>query len=254
MSKQAKTVQAAVILAAGLGTRMKSSTPKVLHKAFGRTLVDWVAAAARGAGTSKLVAVIGPEFTEDDIRDYLPDFETVVQKERLGTGHAVMQAIPLIEQGVDEVLVLCGDVPCLRTETLLDLVETLRNSDADAAVLTMVLDDPGTYGRMIRSEDGKDVVGIVEYKDADAATRKITEVNSGTYAFKCSSLLEKLPLLDCSNAQSEYYVTDVVKMLAEEGRRVVGVIADNPDEMIGVNTPVDLETVSGILASRQATA
>lgn len=242
--------RAAVILAAGLGKRMKSQRPKVLHEAAGRTLVDWVASAAREAGCGRMIAVIGPEFTDDDIARYLPDFETVVQKERLGTGHAVMQAARLLQEGVEEVLVLCGDVPCLSGRDLRDLVEARRRVDPPAAcsVLTMVLADPSSYGRVVRDSSGRRVIDIVEFRDADEATRRVREVNSGTYAFSAEALLRTLPLLGNENVQGEYYLTDVVKMLA--GENVIGVVSEDENAMLGVNTPEDLAMVEKILRDR----
>jgi UDP-N-acetylglucosamine diphosphorylase/glucosamine-1-phosphate N-acetyltransferase len=238
---------AAVILAAGLGKRMRSALPKVLHEANGQPLIGWVAGAARGAGAERLIAVVGPEMTDEQKRAHLAGFEIVIQRDRLGTGHAAMQALPHLDEAVDEALVLCGDVPCIRAETLRELVETRRREDAAASVLTMVLDDPGAYGRIVRENDG--VAAIVEQKDASEAIRAIREVNSGTYAFRRDDLLDGLKGLSNRNAQGEYYITDVIRHCVTKGERVSGVIA-NPDELVGVNTPDELAVVSRILAAR----
>ncbi len=247
----------AVILAAGLGKRMKSSLPKVLHEACGKPLVRWVADAARAAGAEQLVAVVGPEMTEEEKARHLGGFSIAIQRDRLGTGHATMQAMPMLAPDVDEVVVLCGDVPCLRAATVADLIESRRRSGAGAAVLTMILDDPSGYGRMIRSgspgADGRPpVTAIVEDRDATPAQKAVNEVNSGTYAFRRTDLEAGLATLSNANAQGEYYLTDVVRFCAESGRGVVGVVADDPDEMRGVNTPDQLAGIEQILASRIA--
>lgn len=245
---------AAVILAAGLGKRMKSALPKVLHPAHGRPLISWVADAARSAGAVELVAVVGPEMTPEDRHHHLSGFGIAEQRERLGTGHATMQAMPVLGPAIDEIVVLCGDVPCVRAETIRALVETRRRADAGAAVLTMVLDDPAAYGRIVRgkpegSEPGP-VLRIVEARDASDEEKAIREVNSGTYAFSREDLTRGLAALRNDNAQGEYYLTDVVRECVAAGRPVAGVIARDPDEMLGVNTPDELELVGRVLAAR----
>jgi UDP-N-acetylglucosamine diphosphorylase/glucosamine-1-phosphate N-acetyltransferase len=238
---------AGVILAAGLGKRMQSSLPKVLHQANGKPLIGWVADAARGAGAARLIAVVGPEMTDEQKRAHLSGFEIVIQNERLGTGHAAMQAVPYLDAAVDEVLVLCGDVPCIKAETLRELAETRRRERSAAAVLTMVLEDPGAYGRIVR--EGGHVTAIVEHKDASDAIRAIREVNSGAYAFRREDLLEGLKGLSNENAQGEYYITDVIRHCVTKGETVSGVIA-NEEELLGVNTPAELDVVGRILSTR----
>lgn len=233
---------AAVILAAGLGKRMKSDKPKVLHEAAGKPLIRWVADAARGAGATKLVAVVGPEMTDGDRREHLAGFEIAVQYDRLGTGHAALQAVPLLGDA-EEVFILCGDVPCIRASTLRMLRE--KRGDCGAAVLTMILDDPAAYGRIIR--DGGNVTGIVEARDASPKEKMIREVNSGTYLFRREELVDGLSRLKNDNAQGEYYLTDVIGSIS----RVAGVVAADPDEMLGVNTPDELGAIAAILEKRQ---
>ncbi len=245
---------AAVILAAGLGKRMKSALPKVLHPANGRPLIAWVAEAARSAGAVQLVAVVGPEMSAEDRRTHLEGFAIAEQRERLGTGHATMQAIPMLAPDIDEVVVLCGDVPCVRASTLRALVETRRRDQAGAAVLTMVLEDPAAYGRIVRDGAGGTGPGsvqrIVEARDASPGELLIREVNSGTYAFDRNDLARGLAALRNDNAQGEYYLTDVVRECVAAGRPVAGVIARDPDEMLGVNTPDELSLVGRVLAAR----
>lgn len=257
---------AAVILAAGLGKRMKSSLPKVVHVANGRPLIRWVADAAREAGATQLVAVIGPEMSDADLRGHLDGFDTAVQRDRLGTGHATQQAMGRLNADIDEVLVLCGDAPCVRAETLRHLVEARRSADAGAAVLTMVLSDPGAYGRIVRASsltEAPSLTGvststrnpgpverIVEDRDATPDEKAICEVNSGTYAFARADLERGLANLKNENAQGEYYLTDVVRYCVTAGRGVVGVIAADSDEALGVNTTDDLALVGRILEER----
>ncbi len=248
MARDAKLF--AVILAAGLGKRMKSALPKVLHQAAGKPLIRWVADAARGAGASKFIAVVGPEMTDAEKAEHLRGFETVIQRERLGTGHAAQQAAPLLSDA-DEVLVLCGDVPCISAATLRNLAEARRRDDAAAAVLSMVLDDAGAYGRIIRSKtDSSCVERIVEARDCAPEELAVNEVNSGTYVFRRADLLRGLSSLKSDNAQQEYYLTDVVRDCALHDGRVAGVIAGDPGEMLGVNTPDELGVVERYLVRR----
>lgn len=242
------TPTAAVILAAGLGKRMKSDRPKVLHEILGRPLISWVAAAARGAGCRTLVAVVGPEMTEVDRAEHLRGFRIAVQERRLGTGHAVRQALPHLDDA-EEAVILCGDVPLLRAATIRALLDTRRAESAAAAVLTMRPADPAGYGRIVRNAGG-DVSAIVEDRDADAETRRIGEVNSGTFAFRVRDLFEGLVSLLPNNVQGEYYLTDAVRFLAEKRRRVVAVEASDPIECEGVNTPEQLEALGTAAAAR----
>lgn len=239
---------AAVILAAGLGKRMKSSRPKVLHLLGGRPLLSWVAQAARGAGCDRLIAVVGPEMTQADRQAHLSGFEVAVQHERLGTGHATRLGISLVG-GAEEVVVLCGDVPLLGAATIRALIEARRAAGAAASVLTMRPNDPAGYGRIVRDVRG-DVAAIVEHRDADEATRRIGEVNSGTYAFRTEDLLDGLGTLRADNDQGEYYLTDVVRHLASTGRRVVAVEAADPEECAGVNSPDQLAALEAALGRR----
>jgi len=242
---------AAVILAAGLGKRMKSALPKVLHLAEGRPLIRWVADSARSAGANQLIAVVGPELTDSDKKNYLGGYDVVIQRERLGTGHAAIQAIPALKKEIDEVIVLCGDVPCIRPETIFSLLQSRREKNSAASVLTMLLDDPYGYGRIVRSKiDSSKIERIVEERDATEDERKIKEVNSGTYAFRRDILESGLKRLGRNNAQNEYYLTDVIRFCVTDGEDVVGSIADDSNELLGVNTPEQLKIVESVLAKR----
>jgi bifunctional UDP-N-acetylglucosamine pyrophosphorylase/glucosamine-1-phosphate N-acetyltransferase len=185
-----------------------------------------------------------------DRAEHLDGFAIVTQHDRLGTGHATGIALPVLPPGTDEVLVLCGDVPCLRAETLRALVAKQRAAKSAAAVLTMVLDDPFGYGRIVRHGDGGPVEAIVEERDAAPDVKAIREVNSGTYIFRRDLLEDGIKALKPDNAQGEYYLTDVVRYAVEKGETVVGVVADDPRELLGVNTPVQLAEVGEVLAAR----
>jgi bifunctional UDP-N-acetylglucosamine pyrophosphorylase/glucosamine-1-phosphate N-acetyltransferase len=238
---------AAVILAAGQGKRMNGMA-KVLCRAGGRTLVESVASTARDAGASRIVCVLGHE--RDQVAAVLPpDVENVEQRERLGTGHAAMQAEPLLGKFDGEVLVLCGDTPLLRAETLQKLVELVRRKKAAASVLTFTAPESSAYGRIIRDKTGR-VLKIVEAKDASEAELAVKEVNSGSYCFRAGELFKRLHGLGRDNAQGEYYLTDVVGMLMAEGLIVAAHLTADADEALGVNSPEDLAAVAAAFNRR----
>jgi bifunctional UDP-N-acetylglucosamine pyrophosphorylase / glucosamine-1-phosphate N-acetyltransferase len=234
---------AAVVLAGGLGTRMRSETPKHLHPLLGRRLVDWVADAARSLEPDRLVVVTSPEFASA-----FDGLEVAVQDEPLGTGHAVMASRASLTSHEGDVVVLAGDTPLLRPETLRDLLETHRSSGAAATVLTFTREDPGTYGRIVRGGDGA-IESIVEATDLNEAQRAITEVNSSIYVFDSRRLWPALERLDSANAQGELYLTDAVRVLVEGGQRVSAHEAPAEDAE-GVNTRVELATAAARLRDR----
>ncbi|MCA0900132.1 MULTISPECIES: bifunctional UDP-N-acetylglucosamine diphosphorylase/glucosamine-1-phosphate N-acetyltransferase GlmU [Microbulbifer] len=220
-----------VILAAGKGTRMRSNLPKVLHPIGGVPMLERVINAAKGLGDVGITVVIG--HGADLVRERCADsgVQFVEQTEQLGTGHAVAQAIPNFRKGAT-VLVLYGDVPLVKTATLQSLLEA---SASGPALLSVVMDDPSGYGRIVRDGSGA-VQAIVEQKDADADTLKITEINTGILAAPADLLAQWLPELSNNNAQSEYYLTDVIARSVSENIAVTGVIADDPNEVAGVNS------------------
>ena len=236
----------AVILAAGIGKRMKSSLPKVAHPVLGRPMLWHVARAAAAAGIPEIVFVLG------QVRE--PLMETValfggkvaVQERPLGTGDAAREGLSAVSPKAREVVVLCGDAPLLRPKTLRSLIAARRKSKAAASVLTGVLSNPAGYGRVIRGTNGT-VARIVEERDADASVRRIREVNSGTYAFDREFLARNLPRLTDVNAQREYYLTDLVVQALEEGSVVVPVAAADPDEVRGINSRSELAEATAIL-------
>ena len=242
---------AAVILAAGQGTRMKSVLPKVLHKVCGIPMIEQVIRTVKDAGYEKCIAVTG--FKEKYVRTCLADknITFVHQEEQLGTAHAVMQAVPEFENDPDGyVLVVCGDTPLLRESTIKKLTDTCKNNDAAASVLTAVLENPFGYGRIIRDGEGH-MISVVEQKDGTDEQLAIHEINTGTYVFKIKELLPALRLIDNKNAQGEYYLTDVFEKLIKNGKKVIPVEADDADETMGVNSRIQLAQADKILRYRK---
>jgi bifunctional UDP-N-acetylglucosamine pyrophosphorylase/glucosamine-1-phosphate N-acetyltransferase len=234
----------AVVMAAGLGTRMKSATPKHLHPLLGRRLVDWVVQAARDAGVERVVVVTSPEAA-----DAFPNEEVAVQHEPLGTGDAVRAARETLQGAGGDVLVLNGDVPALRGETVASLLETHRRERAAGTVLSFAPDDVRSYGRIVRNAERR-LARIVEAKDASAEELELREVNSGIYVFTAEALWPLLDRLEPKNAQGELYVTDTLGLLVADGAPVAVHVAEPAWEVEGINTRVELAFVAGKLRDR----
>jgi bifunctional UDP-N-acetylglucosamine pyrophosphorylase / glucosamine-1-phosphate N-acetyltransferase len=234
----------AVVMAAGLGTRMKSATPKHLHPLLGRRLVDWVVTAARDAGVERVVVVTSP-----DTADEFPDTEVAVQSQPLGTGDAVRAARDALRDAGGDVLVLNGDVPGLSTQTVRDLLETHRREQAAGTVLSFEPEDVREYGRIVRDADGR-LARIVEAKDCSPNERELGEVNSGIYVFRGDVLWPLLDRLEPKNAQGELYVTDTLGLLVQDGEPVAVHVAPVAWEVEGINTRVELAFVAGKLRDR----
>jgi bifunctional UDP-N-acetylglucosamine pyrophosphorylase / glucosamine-1-phosphate N-acetyltransferase len=228
-----------LVMAAGEGTRMRSSTPKMLHPVCGRPLVAWPIFAAREAGAGRIAAIVSPSV---DISTGLPEgVETVEQPQADGTGGAVRAALPLIEAS-ETVLILSGDHPLISAEIVSDFLDAHAASDAAATMMTIELEDPGAYGRVVRDTDGA-VERVVEAKaGGDASTEQlaIREINAGTYAFDAGPLATALAGLSNDNAQGEYYLTDVFAALREAGHAVAGHRAEDFAVTMGVNNRVEL--------------
>jgi len=229
---------AVVIMAAGKGTRMKSELPKVLHRLHGRPMIAYVVQTALKIGGEPVVVIVG--HGKEQVIAALEDqpVRIAVQEPQLGTGHAVMCALPHLEDAEGCVLILSGDVPLIRSETLRRLVERHDTTDASATVLTAVAPDPYGYGRIIRNASGH-LEAIIEEKDADDQTRKIAEINSGIYVFDVGDLRRILPLIQSDNVQQEYYLTDAVRLLTAEGKTVAA-LKGHFTEVMGVNTVAEL--------------
>jgi bifunctional UDP-N-acetylglucosamine pyrophosphorylase/glucosamine-1-phosphate N-acetyltransferase len=245
-----------VILAAGKGTRMQSDLPKVMHHAVGRPMVHWVVDAARAAGATKIVLVIGhgAELVRESFAG-VKDVEFALQTEQLGTGHAVMMAKANIEKDAasTDAFVLCGDGPLIRPETLATLLDLHRREHAAATLATSVIAEPKGYGRIVRDAAGK-LARIVEQKDATDAERAICEINPSYYCFRTDELLGALARVGNRNASGEYYITDVFEILRKDGRTVSAVDAVPPEDVLSVNDPVQLAEVDAILRRRHGSA
>ncbi len=237
-----------VILAAGMGTRMKSKMPKVLHKVCGKPLSKWVIDASKAAGADKVCAVVGHK--AETVKEVLGDVcEFALQAEQKGTGHAVMQAIDIIKNSKGEVVILNGDTPLITAETINKAIEYHKNNGNQATVITAILDDATGYGRIVRDNDGS-VLKIVEQKDASEEEKKINEVNSGMYVFDAQSLVYALDKITPNNAQGEYYLTDTLEILLSAGKKIGGYAISDNDEIRGINDRVQLNEAEKIMQKR----
>ena len=235
-----------VILAAGKGTRMKSAIPKVLHRAAGLTLIERVLRTADAVAPIKSVLVVGHQ--ADLVRAALTGrskLRFALQSPQLGTGHALLQAEPELTGTTGTLVLLSGDVPLLRPETLIRLVRTHGERGATATVVTARVERPDGYGRIVR-QDGK-IAAIVEHKDASPEERQIDEINSGIYAFDLAPLFPALRSIGSANAQGEYYLPDLVRIYRARGLGVETVTVDEPNEILGVNSRRELAEVAEIM-------
>ncbi|HVM32889.1 MAG TPA: bifunctional UDP-N-acetylglucosamine diphosphorylase/glucosamine-1-phosphate N-acetyltransferase GlmU [bacterium] len=242
----------AIILAAGEGTRMKSKIPKVLHGLAGKPMLDYALQAAQTSGASRVILVVGAG-AEKVAAHAKGRAAAVVQKKRLGTGHAVAQAMPLVKNFSGDLLVLYGDSPLLRPETLAAFLAFHRTHGGAATVLTARVKDPFGYGRVVRDGAGR-LQRIVEEKDADEPTRAIQEVNGGAYLFKAAPLREALGALKPQNAKGEYYLPDAVAHLLASGAGAEGFLIPDPEEILGVNDRGQLALAERVLNRRRIEA
>ena len=240
-----------IILAAGLGTRMKSGTIKILHRAAGRPIIDYVLDLAAGLCPHPPVMVVGHQ--REAVQEAVGSrARFAVQEQQHGTGHAVLQAASVLEPaGVKQkrVLILSGDVPLTRRETLQQLLDEHERSGNALTLLTMKLGDPAMYGRIVRDADGT-VMRIVEAKDASDEEKRNDEVNAGIYVFEGEHLFDNLRGLSPDNAQKEYYLTDLLQVLRNAGHRVGAVVAADAIEAVGVNSRAELAQVEGEIQRR----
>jgi bifunctional UDP-N-acetylglucosamine pyrophosphorylase/glucosamine-1-phosphate N-acetyltransferase len=235
-----------VVLAAGRGTRMKSAVPKVLHRAASLPLIDYVLRAADAVRPGTTVVVVGHE--AEQVRAALahrPGLRFAVQEPQLGTGHALLQAEDALAGETGTVVLLSGDVPLLRAQTLATLLERHHEHGAAATILTAHLDNPDGYGRILR--EGGHIASIVEHKDASESQRRIREINSGIYAFDVGPLFGALKELRAGNAQREYYLPDLVQVYRARGLTVETVAVGDPREVLGVNSRRELAEVTAII-------
>lgn len=236
-----------IILAAGQGTRMKSSTSKVLHEIFHKPLVYYPIEAARYAGAQEVCLVVGHK-SEEVMKTFGDTVKYALQAERLGTGHAVMQAMDFI--GDDgEILVLYGDTPLITAQTIEKMLAFHRKKKNAVTVLSALVDDPTGYGRIVRDES-KHFVKIVEQKDATDEEKRITEINGGMYVFEAKHLKSALSKITNNNKQQEYYLTDTIEILLHEGYNVDAIAIMNPDDILGVNSREQLAQATAIMKQR----
>ena len=236
-----------VILAAGHGTRMVSEKPKVLHEVGGKAMLDYVISASEAAGADDTAVIVG--YKADIVKAALPENITAIeQKEQLGTGHAVLQALPFFENFNGNVLVLVGDAPLVRKETLEELVKAHEDGGFSATVLTAVFDDPTGYGRIVKN--GDELIKIVEHKDATDEERGIKEINSGMYCFDAQALKTALQAINSDNVQGEYYLTDTIEILRGMGKKVGSYPTPDVDDIAAVNSKVQLAEIGKIMRRR----
>lgn len=232
----------AIILAAGMGTRMKSDLPKALVTVYDKTIIEELIYSLSSANIDNMCLVIGHK--GDMIKEkllYMNNVSYAIQSEQLGTGHAVLMAKEQIQDD-ENILIIYGDMPFICKDTLTEFISEFENSGVDVSIVTATPEPTPAYGRIIRNSSGY-VVDIIEQKDADEETKKIKEVNYGIYLFKGSVLKQTLDMLDNSNAAGEYYLTDTIRHAAKLNKKVSSYILKNPDECKGVNSRVELERV-----------
>jgi len=237
----------AIVLAAGKGTRMKSELLKVAHEVAGRPIVSYVLDSVLKCGVDEVFLVIGHQ--ADYMRRMIqhPKITYVEQTEQLGTGHAVSQVDPFLLNKLDtSIVVLSGDCPLIKTETINNLIDIHRESNASGTILTTKMADPGQYGRILRGKMGT-VMCIREAKDCSEQELKIKEINAGIYVFQSQPLFESLRQVSTNNKQGEYYLTDVIRILKEGGDAVSAFCMDNPDQALGINTRMDLAKTSSLI-------
>ncbi|HAP67508.1 MAG TPA: hypothetical protein DCQ99_06935 [Nitrospinae bacterium] len=235
---------AIIILAAGRGKRMKSHLPKVLHPLANRPLLVHVIDLAKGLNPEKMIVVIG-HGAEKVKQLSVEKIKFVEQKEQLGTGHAVRQTEEALKNYNGNLLILSGDVPLLRIDTVRKLIRIHINSGAVVTILTANVDNTTGYGRIIRDSEGR-AINIIEEKDASPGIKKITEINSGIYCFKKDFLFNSLKKIDTNNLQQEYYLTDVVGLAFKSSLKIETLIAEDPDEIMGINTQEELKKAEEI--------
>lgn len=231
---------ATLILAAGKGTRMRSPMAKVLHDLDSRPMVHFSIDLAETLGADPVVLVIGHQ--ADAVRIAVRERNVLFteQRHQLGTGHAVAQAREVLQSFPGDILVLCGDVPLLREKTLKELIKHHGESGAVVTVLTTILDDPGRYGRVIKSSGGR-VLRIVEERDATEEEKRVKEINSGIYCADCRFLFDAVSRITNDNAQREYYLTDIFQIALERGDKTASVVCADHHEVMGINTPEELK-------------
>ncbi len=245
----------AIVLAAGKGTRMKSPLPKVLHPLAGKPMILHVLNNLSKSQIQKAIVIIG--YGKDEVRNivgsyiqesqFASEISFAVQEEQNGTGHAVAVAEPYLSSSADFAIVLYGDVPLITPETMKKSYDMLLEQNADGLVISMHLADPTGYGRIIRNNKNE-LLKIIEEKDASAEEKAVREVNTGVFVFRISVLRSQIHRIENNNAQGEFYLTDIVELMKNNGNKFVVFRSEDPDEFLGVNSPEQLAYLESRLA------
>ena len=241
----------AIILAAGKGTRMKSETPKVLHKIFDKTLLGYVLDAINKTKlVEKSFVIVGHQAqdVENFVKKNYDNASTVLQSPQLGTGHAVSMVCSQLEDFVGEVIILCGDTPLIQEETLTKFVEFHRNQNSDLTVMSAIFEDPTNYGRIVKK--GEQLASIVEEKDATPEQKKIKEVNAGIYCLNWQKIKPAFSQLTSNNAQEEYYLTDIISWGGKQGLNINAYTLEDNEEIFGINSKAHLAQATKMLNQR----
>ena len=239
----------AIILAAGKGTRMKSETPKVLHKIMNKTLLGYV---LDNVNAEESFVIVGhhAEEVQNYVQTNYKNAKTVLQEPQLGTGHAVSMACPYLEEYTGEVIILCGDTPLIRKETLNEFVKFHKEHHSDITVMSTIFDNPTNYGRIVRENDNS-LKCIVEEKDATQEQKSIKEVNAGIYCLNWSKVKNAFSQLKSNNAQGEYYLTDIIEWGKNQNLNVNAYVMTNNEEIYGINSRTNLAEVTKIMNTRK---
>ncbi|MGL5052942.1 MAG: bifunctional UDP-N-acetylglucosamine diphosphorylase/glucosamine-1-phosphate N-acetyltransferase GlmU [Cetobacterium sp.] len=235
-----------LILAAGKGTRMKSELPKVLHKVCGVPMVQKIVDTCSKIGSIENILILGHK--KEEVLKLFQNSEYVVQNEQLGTGHAVIQAKEKLKGFNGTVMILCGDTPLLREETLKKLYNYHKSTEATTTILTSIYQNPFGYGRIVKKSG--EVVGVIEEKEATDEIKAIKEVNAGVYCFEVKELLSALEKIDNKNEKGEYYLTDVISINVKAGKKVEAFLLEDNDEILGINSKIELEKANNIMRNR----
>ncbi len=239
--------KSAIILAGGEGKRMGSDKPKTLCEVLSKPMLFWVISALKNAGIDDICIVKGykSEYIDEYVKTLPFEVSTVLQSERLGTGHAVMMAREFLEQRGGSVVILGGDAPFIDADTIRDSLAQHLNTNSSATVISASVDDAAGYGRIVRNADGT-LCAIIEHKDADEEVRKINEINSGAYWFDAHDLLAVLDRITSNNKAKEYYLPDALKLIIEDGKKAGAYTAKTSDVALGANDPEQLEELNQI--------
>lgn len=236
-----------LILAAGKGTRMNSNLPKVIHKVNGIPMVKKILSELKKINIEENILILGHK--KELILEKLDDIKYVVQREQLGTGHAIMQAKEMLRDYDGDIMILCGDTPLLKSETLKKMYEYHKKQEAVTTLLTSLYENPFGYGRIIK--ENEKVIGIVEEKEATEEIKKVKEVNAGVYCCDSKELFKALEKITNNNEKGEYYLTDIIKIQVSENKKVSSFILEDNEEILGVNSKIDLAKASKVLRIRK---